>query len=59
MIRYVWILLPLLLLGGCGDAPTKLPGALTDEQKQAIKAEDDKVFDEEGGNNRKKAKAKK
>ncbi len=42
-------------LCGCGDDKTVLPGPLTDEQKKAIKAEDEKVALEEGGGPRKNA----
>lgn len=34
---------------GCGDNKTVIPPALTEEQKKAIKAEDEKVANEEGG----------
>lgn len=34
---------------GCGSDETKLPPPLTDEQKQAIKEEDARVAEEEGG----------
>ncbi len=40
---------------GCGDpAP---PPPLTDELKKAIKEEDERVFNEEGGNLQKKGKS--
>ena len=41
---------------GCGDSPTVIPTTeLTQEQKDAIKAEDAKVADEEShGTNKKK-----
>lgn len=34
---------------GCGSNETKLPPPLTEEEKQAIKEEDKRVADEEGG----------
>lgn len=40
------------LLTGCGK--TDLPKALTEEQKKAIKAEDEAVANEEGGRVKKK-----
>lgn len=43
-------------LCGCGDSKTVLPGPLSDEQKKAIKAEDEKVALEEGGGPRKNGK---
>ena len=40
---------------GCGDAKTVIPtGEFTEEQKQAIKAEDAKVADEESHGNQKR-----
>ena len=45
---------------GCGSDKTVIPTKeLTDEQKKAVKAEDAKVADEEGGNNGKNRKGKK
>lgn len=42
-------------LVGCGDSPTVIPTTeLTQEQKQAIKAEDAKVADEESHGKNKK-----
>ena len=39
-----------LLIAGCGGSETVIPkGALTEEQKAAIKAEDKAVADEESG----------
>jgi hypothetical protein len=52
-------LLPLALgsLLGCGDAKTVIPtNDLTEEQKQAIRAEDAKVADEESDGRNKKRK---
>jgi hypothetical protein len=44
---------------GCGSDKTVIPTKeLTEEQKKAIAAEDDKVFMEEGGNMQKKGKGK-
>lgn len=43
------------LATGCGDNKTVLPKPLTDEQKKAIKAEDEAVANEEGGRVKKKA----
>lgn len=43
------------LLTGCGDNKTVLPKPLTEEQKKAIKAEDEAVALEEGGPVKKKA----
>lgn len=37
------------LVAGCGSNETKLPPPLTEEEKQAIKEEDKRVADEEGG----------
>lgn|GEM_PF-4099582 len=51
-----WSVVMLAGLCGCGDNKTVLPGPLTDEQKKAIKAEDEKVALEEGGGPRKNAK---
>lgn len=42
-------LFALFLLSGCGDNPVGKPKALTEEQKKAIKAEDEAVANEEGG----------
>jgi hypothetical protein len=52
------VLAPLFILNlltGCGDDKTVLPKALTEEQKKAIKAEDEAVANEEGGRVKKKA----
>lgn len=53
----VLVLTPLFVLNlvtGCGDNKTVLPKALTEEQKKAIKAEDEAVANEEGGRVKKK-----
>ena len=42
------------LVSGCGENKTQLPKALTEEQKKAIKAEDEAVANEEGGRVKKK-----
>ena len=42
------------LVSGCGSNETQLPKALTEEQKKAIKAEDEAVANEEGGRVKKK-----
>lgn len=42
------------LITGCGEKNTDLPKALTEEQKKAIKAEDEAVANEEGGRVKKK-----
>ena len=42
------------LVSGCGRNETQLPKALTEEQKKAIKAEDEAVANEEGGRVKKK-----
>ncbi len=48
-----------ILLVGCGSDKTVIPTKeLTDEQKKAIAAEDDKVFMEEGGSKQKQGKGK-
>lgn len=59
LLRTMILVLPFLFACGCGSNETKLPGALTEEQKKAIKAEDDKVAEEEGGKNGKNRKGKK
>ena len=42
-----------ILIAGCGGSETVIPkGALTEEQKAAIKAEDKAVADEESGKSR-------
>lgn len=51
------VLTPLFILNlvtGCSDNKTVLPKALTEEQKKAIKAEDESVANEEGGRVKKK-----
>jgi hypothetical protein len=50
-LRLGGVLLPLVVAGlvGCGEQKTIIPsGELTEEQKQAIKAEDAKIAEEEG-----------
>lgn len=60
MVRIIAGFLFVALIAGCGSDKTVIPTKeLTDEQKKAIKAEDAKVADEEGGNNAKNRKGKK
>lgn len=50
-LRAVCVGLPLVVavLAGCGEQKAVIPsGELTEEQKQAIKAEDAKITEEEG-----------
>lgn len=59
MIRSFLCAFSLILLAGCGNDKTVIPTKeLTDEQKKAIKIEDDKVFEEEGGTKQKGLKVK-
>jgi hypothetical protein len=57
LVRFMFLLaLVVPSLFGCGDGKTVIPSTgFTEEQKQAIKAEDAKVADEEShGKNKKK-----
>lgn len=50
-LRLAIVLVPLAAIGlsGCGEQKAVIPsGELTEEQKQAIKAEDAKIAEEEG-----------
>ena len=56
MVRMIAGFLLVALIAGCGSDKTVIPTKeLTEEQKKAIKAEDAKVAQEEGGNNGKTA----
>lgn len=59
-IRFACLLLAVNFAAGCGPAPSVIPtDALTDEQKAAIKAEDDAVAMEESQGSIAKTKKKK
>ena len=56
LARIAFLALAVTSLLGCGESPTVIPTTeLTQEQKDAVKAEDAKVADEEShGKNKKK-----